>query len=425
MQCGAGRTKPIFIPDALECSMTAKLRFLLVVLLCMLALPLSASARQATPEGRSTRDGLIFSVVPDEEWPNGYVELELNPTESSTFSARINTEGTEHASLVAFVGNSVNPINGGFGVSDIAAERTGAATWFTIDKESFELDPGAVDTISASVTVPENTPPGQYIVGLVVQTAKPLGSDQEQEGFGLLPIIRSAMAIQITVPGEVTPGFELGAPTMAIENGVSVVNVPVTNTGNVLVKPAGTLAIAGPDGAVLVTSPVEMGSVYMGNSSAVRVSLPDQFTPGDYVVSISLTDATTGVSAEQQAIPVTMAAAEETPVTFGFGVTVKPDGEPVRYADVVVSISNGGSAISTATVRLHVMRDGNEVEVYPLSTNQAIPAGDSTISQRYIPADDWQPGVYSFTVEIVIVDGATGTETAVGTVPSNDTITIG
>jgi hypothetical protein len=104
---------------------------------------------------------------------------------------------------------------------------------------------------------------------------------------------------------------------------------------------------------------------------------------------------------------------------------VKPDGDPVRYGDVTVSISNGGAAIPTATVRLHVFHDGDEVEVYPLSTNQAIPAGDSTISQRYIPADDWQPGAYTFAVEIVAVDSSTGTETAIGTVPSNDTITVG
>jgi hypothetical protein len=405
--------------------MTAKLRLLLVAMLCLLALPISVSARQATPEGGSNRQGLIFSVVPDQEWPHGYVELELSPAESSNFSARINTEGDEHASLVAFVGNAVNPVNGGFGVADLDAERTGAATWFTIDKESFELDPGSNDTINVSVTVPEGTAPGQYVVGLVVQTAKPLGSDEVQEGFGLLPIIRSAMAIQITVPGDVTPGFEIGSPAMATENGIPVVSAPVTNTGNVLVKPAGTLTIAGPDGTVLVTSPVEMGSIYMGNSTAVQVSLPNQFVPGDYAVSIELADAATGVSATQEAVPVTMAAAESTPVTFGFGVSVKPDGDPVRYADVTVSISNGGAAIPTATVRLHVFHDGDEVEVYPLSTNQAIPAGDSTISQRYIPADDWQPGAYTFAVEIVAVDSSTGTETAIGTVPSNDTITVG
>jgi hypothetical protein len=405
--------------------MIAKTRFLLIAMLCMLALPLSASARQATPEGGASRQGLIFSVVPDEEWPNGYVELELKPAESSSFSARINTEGDEHASLVAFVGNAVNPVNGGFGVADLDAERTGAATWFTIDRESFELDPGSDDTINVSVTVPEGTAPGQYIVGLVVQTARPLGSDQPQEGFGLLPIIRSAMAIQITVPGDVTPGFEIGAPTMTTENGVPVVSAPVTNTGNVLVKPAGALTIAGPDGTVLVTSPVEMGSVYMGNSTAVQVSLPNQFVPGDYVVSIELADAATGASAAQDEVPVTMAEAEAPPVTFGFGVSVKPDGDPVRYADVTVSISNGGAVIPTATVRLHVMHDGEEVEVYPLSTNQAIPAGDSTISQRYIPAGDWQTGAYTFAVEIVAVDSATGTETAIGTVPSNDTITVG
>ncbi|MGH2549628.1 MAG: hypothetical protein ACRDHN_09570, partial [Thermomicrobiales bacterium] len=267
-------------------------------------------------------------------------------------------------------------------------------------------------------------PPGQYIAGLIVQTAKPLGSDEPQDGFGLLPIIRSAIAIQITVPGTVTAGFELGAPTMTIQNDTPVVSAPIANTGNVLVKPAGTLTITNPDGTVLVTSPIEMGSVYMGNSTTVQVPLPSQFAPGDYLVSIDLTDAATGTSAQQEAVPVTMAAAEATPVTFSFGVSVKADGDPVRFADVSVIISNGGDAIPTATVKLHVFHDGVETEIYPLSTNQAIPAGDSTINQRYIPTDDWESGIYTFAVEIVVVDPQTSTETAIGTIESADSITV-
>jgi hypothetical protein len=404
--------------------MKVPIRFILVAFLCSLLIPLSVFARQSTPEPNPNRQGLIFSVVPEEEWPNGFVELELKPGESASFSARINTEGTEHASLIAFVGNAVNPVNGGFAVADIDTERTGPATWFSIDTESFELDPGAAESLTASVTVPENTPPGQYIAGLIVQTAEPLGSDQPQEGFGLLPIIRSAMAIQITVPGPVTAGFELGAPTMTIQNDTPVVSAPITNTGNVLVKPAGTLSVSSPDGTVLVSSPIEMGSVYMGNSTSVQVSLPNQFVAGDYLVSIELTDAATGTSAQQDAVPVTMAAAEATPVTFSVGMTVKADGDPVRFADVAVLISNGGDAIPTATLKLHVFKDGTEVEVYPLSTNQAIPAGDSTINQRYIPADDWQTGTYTFAVEVVVVDPQTGTETAIGTIESADSITV-
>lgn len=404
--------------------MKVPVRLILAALLCSLVLPLTTSAKQSTPEPGSNREGLIFSVVPDDEWPRGYVELELNPTESASFSARVNTEGTDHASLLAFIGNAVNPVNGGFAVADITTEPTGAAAWFSLDKESFELEPGAAESFTVSVAVPENTPPGQYIAGLIVQTAEPLGSDEPQEGFGLLPIIRSAMAIQITVPGAVTPGFELGTPAMTIQNDTPVVSAPITNTGNVLVKPAGTLTVASPDGTALVTSPIEMGSVYMGNSTSVQVSLPNQFAPGDYLVSIELTDAATGTGAEQQAVPVTMAAAEATPVTFSFGVSVKPDGDPVRFADVAVLISNGGDSIPTATVKLHVFHDGVEVEVYPLSTNQAIPAGDSTINQRYIPAGDWQIGTYTFAVEIVVVEGQTGTETAIGTIESNDSITV-
>ncbi len=43
---------------------------------------------------------------------------------------------------------------------------------------------------------------------------------------------------------------------------------------------------------------------------------------------------------------------------------------------------------------------------------------------RYIPADDWQSGEYSFSIEIIVVDSQSGAETTLGSVASNDTITV-
>ena len=61
-----------------------------------------------------------------------------------------------------------------------------------------------------------------------------------------------------------------------------------------LVKPAGTLTVSDASGKKIVEAPIAMGSVYMGNTSAIQVILPSQVAPGDYLISITLKDKATG-----------------------------------------------------------------------------------------------------------------------------------
>lgn len=375
--------------------------------------------------GAAVSDGPVFSIAPTGQYATVYASYTLEPGESADVGARISVGGTVHASLIAFVGNAVNPVNGGFAVASYEEPRTGAATWFTLDRSVFELDPAQQSDLTASVTVPDGTAPGQYIVGLVAQTAAPLGSSGDAESFGLLQIIRSAMAIEIVVPGDVTAGFELGEPEFAIENGIATLLVPVVNTGNVLVQPEGTLAITTQSGEEVVSAEIDMKSVYMGSATALQVILPAQFPPGDYLVSLELTDPASGARAVVPKTAAVLSAPAEEPATFTFGVSVSANGDPIRYADVTVIVENNGVEIPTATVHLHVLRDGAVIEVYPLATGQAIAQGQTTINQRYIPVDDWQAGVYSFAVEIAVVDGQSGTSTKIGIVESADTFTVG
>jgi hypothetical protein len=390
----------------------------------LLAGPLTVSAQDkpSTPEASPTAfEAPKFVIVPIGDYDNGWFELELEPGASVDLTAGVGNAGNVPVELRTYSTNAFNPPNGGFAAGTEEDEPVGATTWVTYPAQTFDTAPGDQKLIDFQVTVPEDTVPGEYVTALVVQTAEAIeipGSETLDQ------IIRSAVSIEITVPGEMTTGFELGAPAVTADTGGWNLDVPLTNTGTARVRPKGELILTSADGEEVSTTDIEMGSVYGGNSSSVRVRLPSQLPLGDYTVSLDLSDEATGESASVNDAPVTLVAPEGGPgETFVVEqASVTPNGEPIQYADVAATITNNGADIPTANVTLVVQRDGEDVESYPLAGNQLLPSGTSEFSQRYIPVDGWQSGTWTF--QLVISEVSGGSETELATVEIEDEIVV-
>lgn len=365
-----------------------------------------------------TQPQVQFSISPIGNFPNQYFQVDVEAGESLGLAVGIRNGGSAPIELRTFATNVFNPPNGGFSAQTEDDEKTGPTLWLDYPSFTMELDPGEVREQEFTITVPEGTPPGQYVAALVVRTADELqidGSDVFRQ------ILRNAMSVEITVPGPVLPEFELGEPVFTVGPAVTTLDIPVTNTGNILVKPSGELLLMSPDGRVLTRSSVEMGSVYGGMSTIIQILLPDQFPSGDYLVSIDLNDEATDASAALDESPVSLAETE-VPNFEIQQASVTPNGAPVQYADVAAVITNNGPNIPTTNVTLNVTRDGEEVESYPLAENQALPTGSTDFSQRYIPVDGWQEGTYTFELVISAVSG--DTETVLATVEIPDEIVV-
>jgi hypothetical protein len=226
------------------------------------------------------------------------------------------------------------------------------------------------------------------------------------------------------VPGEMTSEFDLGTAELSAVGTQRVLDIPFTNTCTIRLRPKGEIVVTTPEGDRVATSPVEMGSVYGGKSTSIRILLPEQLPLGEYLVSVNLKDEATGATASINEAPITLAETSEAeaPTFVVDQASVRPNGDPVQYADVSATITNNGQTIPTASVTLNVQRDGEDVESYPLAQDQALPQGSTEFSQRYIPVDGWQEGTYTFQLVIAAVSG--GTETILATVDVPDEIVI-
>ncbi len=396
---------------------------LLVVVLTGLAsiLPVGIATAQSGTPGAEEPALPQFGINPVEQYPHGYIELSLDPGGSKTVAARLVNSGSVDVSLIVHTANVTSAPNGGFAAGTDEEAPTGPTTWVDFQPITLDLPPGATEELSFTVTVPADIAPGQYITSLVAATSEPLAISGTT---AFDQIIRSAAPIMVTVPGPVKPGFTIGNPELDAATEGTRLQIPIENTGNILVKPAGTLTLSTADGEQMVEAPIDMGSVYGGLSSMIQMVLPGQIPPGDYTITLDLKDEETGATASLDAVPVTLALVEEQPeATFVVDeASVTPNGEPIRFADVTATITNNGRPIPTANITLVVMRDGEEVERYPLAENQALPDGATEFSQRYIPLDDWQSGTWTFQLVIASVDG--GTETILATIDVEDEIVV-
>lgn len=378
----------------------------------------SAQETPATPDAFVAPE---FTIFPIGDYENRWFDVTLEPGTTQTLTAGIRNSGKIPVTLRTYATNAFNPPNGGFAAGTEDEEPTAATLWIDYPAETLDLGPDEGKEIDFTVSVPEGTTPGLYVVALNVQTTESLiipGSDT------LRQIIRNSVSVEITVPGEATASFELGSPSFAPESGTWALQIPFRNTGTTRLRPLGELTVSSSDGQTVATTPIEMGSVYSGNKSSVHIRLPAQLPLGNYFVSVSLTDEATGATASMTDEPVTLVEPqEEEAIPFTVDeVPVAPDDDPVRYADVAAVITNNGPDIPTANVSLTVMRDSEEVESYPLAQNQALPQGATDFSQRYIPVDGWQPGTYTFELVISAVSG--DTETVLATVEIPDEIVV-
>ena len=404
---------------------------LTVLLLGMLLIGtlVPSTAASQTPSASDTATpaadaGPQFVLRPIDGQDGGYFTVEAKPGTTTELVAVLGNAGTEPIDLRTFSSDAVVLVNGGFGVKEEEEERTGPTTWIDWPAETFTFEPGQGIERSFTVTVPEDAEPGQYIAGISLQTAEPIAI----EGSTMFnQIIRKAVAVFIIVEGETTTLYELGEPQILTSTGGSRLEVPVVNTGDVLVKPMGTVTLTNADGDEVFSADVAMGSVYARMDTVLAIPLDNSLAGQEYELSLELVDEASGVTATvgPQQILFSGDIPEEAPVQISQAAVVPmPDANDPVYANVDLTIANTGDAISNANVMLHVYSDGELVEDFALGTNMNLANGDTQISQRYIPAEGFSSGEWTFSISIESMTAQTNATTVVVDQLLPDTITI-
>lgn len=371
------------------------------------ALAAQEAAPTATPALQTTGDNTSFQVYPaDGKWGD-YFNLTIEPGKSSTQKLLVANTGAIAQSYVIYATNARTADGGGFMAESRGAEPNAVTKWIDLPEITVEAPSGKGIVQSFTINVPKDTKPGQYISSVAAEEAELSGV---QSSGAFKQKLRYVVPVFITVPGETTSGFTVGGVQLTtVENFIQVI-VPLQNTGDVRVRPKGDVAIIGPDGKRVASIPVEMESIYAHDSTNLTVSAPGNFPPGKYSVTVSLKDDETGTTAEGGVQDVQIAGtgtqAVQSPVTLSqTTMTPGPSADNVQFVSISTTVSNSGDPIANGQLSLIAKNDGKEVERFPISQSLSVPKGDTPVTTRYIPAEGFSKGTWTFDLLLETTDG--------------------
>ncbi|MEA2585488.1 MAG: hypothetical protein QOF33_3573 [Thermomicrobiales bacterium] len=399
----------------------------LLTILLMLALTASlgggALAQDATPVPTAPADVMAFEIYPKGKMLGDFFDPTIDAGDTAELTVVLANTGTVVFTGRTYAINALSGINGGFTVAEAGTPPEVPTTWLDYPEDVYTLQPKTGIERTFTVTVPKDTKPGQYITALALETAEAQaieGSENFQQ------LVRFAVPVFITVPGPVEPGFEVGDIALtATETGVAL-DIQIVNTGNVRVRPTGTVKISDAGGTELYNAPVSMGSVYAWGSTSLLIELSQPLAPGDYTIEVVLNDPATKVKAEREVKVAATAPATPAPPPpvqfFSATGTPRPDANEVQFLDIAATIDNSGEPLTNVNVVLHVTRDGDLVEDFPLASSLALPVGQTPFQTRYIPGTGWSSGTWQFTLSIEAVDPSSGVSRVLATTPLDELV---
>ena len=231
-----------------------------------------------------------LAVEPVDE-PGAFFERSLAAGESSELVVNLANYGAESIRARTFAADVYPIINGGFGARLRGEPASGATTWLDYPSEELVIGSGNAIHRTVLVAVPLGTKPGEYITSLVIENEDPLPAG---EGVAFNQFVRSAVAVVIVVPGPAEAALQLGDARHSFLDGRSVVGVATDNTGDLLLRPAGSFTITTDAGDLVDQRQVSMDSVYAHTSTWLEVVLDGPLAPGDYFANVDIADPVRG-----------------------------------------------------------------------------------------------------------------------------------
>jgi hypothetical protein len=200
-------------------------------------------------------------------------------------------------------------------------------TWVTISQGAVDLAPHAHATLTATIAVPRDAPPGeQYGV---------IWAEHDTKGSGNVAFVSRVgirLYLSIGSGGAAAPNFILGVPTAyRAPDGSPVIHLPVHNTGGRALDLHGTLNLSGGPGG-LQAGPFQAASV-------ITIA-PGQSYPDTFVLSRALP---TGPWQAKFTLVSGLITRTET-VTLAFSATAATTAAAAKSSFPVVAVVAGAAA---------------------------------------------------------------------------------
>jgi hypothetical protein len=220
----------------------------------------------------------------------GYFVYALTPGSVQQGGVIISNSGTTTGTVKLFAADATTGrTTGTVYLTDRKAKRVGA--WISLSSTSLTLAPGQHQTVRFTVRVPSNAKPGQWVGGIVAETSRQAAGAKSKNKASVQIKIRdlTIVAVQANVPGPPVINFKIGGVTTGGQRGFQEVVTHMENSGNTLVKPAGSVTVLNKVGKTLQILTFKMDTFLPQTAIDYPLLLKKALPPGDYTAKVSLT----------------------------------------------------------------------------------------------------------------------------------------
>ena len=246
-------------------------------------LTLALLALLVVPAAQAASTGPVFGLRAGGNPKLGYFVYSVAPGSAAHGSIIVSNTGNRAGTVKLYSADATTGrTTGTVYLTDKAASGIGA--WVQLSRKSVTLLPGRHATVQFTVQVPRGAKPGEWVAGIVAETAQPAKGSKTKQKTNVQIRIRNLtiVAVQVNVPGPPIVGFTIGAVTTGGQKGFQQVIVHFANTGNVFSKPKGTVAILDSSGAVVERLAFTMDTFLPQTAIDYPVLLKKALAPGNY-----------------------------------------------------------------------------------------------------------------------------------------------
>ncbi len=263
---------------------------LLACVLCGGALPTAAQE-----VGQVSDFSLSASTDPQQAGAteNGYFVYEMAPGSTRAGTMLVKNKSDKPLDEQLAIVPAFTAQNGGSAFGAAGDAPTGPAEWVKLDQAEVSLQPGASSPVRFQVQVPAGIQPGQYLAGVAAykpETHVPqqVSTGQDQARAVLDVQMRYVVAVQVNVPGAWNADMSISEVGVVEQPSGAFLGVRLKNSGNVFLRPSGSVKMWDENGNTVVEQAVNMGTFVPGTEVRYPVSLPSPPGPGNYNVRVEL-----------------------------------------------------------------------------------------------------------------------------------------
>ena len=237
-------------------------------------------------------------------------------------------------------------------LTDSAPKVTGS--WIQLAQTELTLPPNKQSTVPFTVTVPAGAAAGEFVGGIVAETVAEVSGPKSQQKANVQIKVRnlSIVAVQVNLPGPKITKFTISKVVIGGSKGFQQVLVHVTNDGNVLMKPTGSVKITNTSGVAIQTIPFKMDTFLPHTSIDYPIVLKKGLPPGNYTANVSL--AYTGASGAPQ----TSSASPPLIVTAENVKQVFTSSKPTSVSPGITNALGSGSGKKSSSTLLYAAIGG-------------------------------------------------------------------